>query len=149
MGVIFFQHRHLPLMVCTLAGLGDAPKICRNTTHICTWGNELTVFCFLVLHWLRMASWFSQVLKALWFLLPGVSLLIWWLSPLCSFSEVSPALRDLSLPSLVRWMALASYLATRPAGLPSIFHTQMAVFPKSPLTIYSQAPNPSEIFHSL
>ena len=133
-----------------LAGLGDAPKICRNTTHVCTCGNELTIFCFLVLHWLRMASWFSQVLKALWFLLPGISLLlVWWLSPLCSVSEMPLALWNLSLPSSVRSMALASYLAACPAGLPSIFHTQLAVFLKSPLTIYSQAPNPSEISHSL
>lgn len=103
---------------------GDAPKICRNTTHVCTCEMNLpssvSLYC-IDYEWHHGSPRYSRLCDSS---PPGISLLlVWWLSPLCSVSEMSLALWDLSLPSFVNSMALASYLAACPAGLPSIFHT--------------------------
>ena len=62
------------------AGLVNVHKIFRNTTQICMYKNELTIFCFLLLCCLSMGSWFSQLFKVLWFLLFCFSLLFVQLS---------------------------------------------------------------------
>lgn len=98
---------------------------------------ELTIFCFLVLY-SENGIMVLPGTQALWFLLPGISLLlVWWLSPLCSVSEMSLALWDLSfLLCEIRWHWLLPGCLS--CWAPFYFHTQLAVFLKSPLTIYLQ-----------